>query len=299
MKNKNKYIIVITNILLLILVFCVAEFLAYKEASIYLKQSIKYTWKKEDYSLDNLKKSMRTPCGLKYKKPPILIYGCSYAYGFGLNEENTFGYKLSQKAKRPVYNYAMSSKGFQDALFLLEHDEKVVPEPEYIFYVFINDHIRRMFINCNKIDYMKYLTYKNQNDKLVQNENKYAVSERLYIFGVIKNALYYFFKNIFKKPIYRLTKKYIYSINQEIKMKYPNAKFIIIDYDNGAESYFSFQKKEELKKQGIEVIQLNKEFKGILKSEKYRNSINEDIFRHPNSKAWDLIVPYLVSKYNL
>ena len=283
----------------MIFVLCIAENLAYREACCYFEKAPEYTWKKMEYSIDILKKYMRKPSGLKYKKAPILIYGCSYAYGFSLEDEDTFGYKLSEKTKRPVYNFAVSSKGLQDALYLLRNDEKITPEPEYVFYVFINDHVRRMFINCNKIDNVKYLTYKKSDGQLVENTDRFDLAERFYIAGIIKNSFYYAFKKVFDKQIYDLTRLYFISIKNEINNKYPNAKFIVLDYENGVENYLSPQKVKDLEKDGIKVITLNKVFKDKLKSDRYRNSYEKDIYRHPTGEAWDLIIDFLMNEYGI
>lgn len=295
----NKIKIISVNLVLLILVFCFAEFLAYKEACTYFEKKPVYCLKKENYSIDKLKENMRKPCGLEYRKAPILIYGCSYAYGYGLEDNETFGYQLSEKTKRPVYNFAVSSKGLQDALYLLQNDKKISPEPQYVFYVFINDHVRRMFINCNKIDYVKYLTYKNKNGKLVKNGNKYAISERFYLSGIIKNSVYHILKNVFPDRIYDLTKLYLTSIRDEVKMKYPDAKFAVIDYETGNTNYFNEQKIQDMQNEGIEIISVNQIFHDKLKSDKYRNPKEKDVFRHPNGRAWDLVTDYITGKYNL
>jgi len=291
--------ILAVNLIILLAFSCVAEFLAYKEACSYFKNPPAYSLKKEDYTLENLKNNMREPVGLEYKKAPVLIYGCSYAYGFALNEKDSFGYKLSKLSKRPVYNFAVSSKGLQDALFLLQNDEKIKPEPKYVFYVFINDHVRRMFVNCNKIDNIKYLTYKNKNGVLVQNGNKSALSERFYIFGVIKNVSYHLLKKPLNKQLYVLVKLYFVSINNEIHKKYPDAKFVVLDYENGGKPFLNDERIKDLQTEGIEVVSLNKVFDNKLKTDEYRNSAQEDVFRHPNSKAWDLVAKFIVKEFDL
>lgn len=45
--------------------------------------------------------------GSKNKKP-VVIFGCSFAYGEYLNDNQTFGYKLSKQTGRTVYNFAYS-----------------------------------------------------------------------------------------------------------------------------------------------------------------------------------------------
>lgn len=293
----KKFVIIVVNLFLFIFVLLAMEIICYFKDTSGFKYRPLYVVRKANYSLDSLKMNMRNPQGLVYAKPPILIYGCSYAYGFALDEKETFGYKLSELTKRPVYNFAVSSKGLQDALFLMRNDEKITPEPEYIFYVFINDHVRRMFVNCNKIDNVKYLTYKNINGNLVQNTD--LISDYSYLLRSLKNQTYYFLKGFFKKQIFELTKLYFVSVKNEINKKYPNAKFIVIDYENGHENYLSSQKIQELEKEGIEIISLSKVFDDKLKMNKYKNPKELDPFRHPNGKAWDIIVKYLSEKYKL
>lgn len=293
----KKFGIIVVNLFLLVFVLIAMEMLCYFKDTSGFATRPDFVVHKSDYSLDALKKNMRHPQGLVYAKLPILIYGCSYAYGFALDEQDSFGYKLSELTKRPVYNFAVSSKGLQDALFLLKNGEKITPEPEYVFYVFVNDHIRRMFVNCNKIDNVKFLTYKKINNKLVQNKD--LISDKSYILRNLQNQSYYFLKNIFKEQIYELAKLYFVSINDEVKKKYPNAKFVVIDYENRYENYLSPQKIYELQKEGIEVISLSKVFDDKLKMSKYKNPKEIDPIRHPNGQAWELITEYLSERYNL
>lgn len=292
--------IVLVNIFLMILVIIGAEFYSYFDANRLFDQKIPYFREKSDTTLETLKtdENMRKPCGLEYKKKPILIYGCSVAYGFALPDDESFGNRLSKFTKRPVYNYAMSAKGLQHAYFLLKNDDKIFPEPEYVFYVFINDHFRRMFIDCNRIDSLNYLTYRCKNGELVENRQG-TLSDRWYIVNSIKNMTYYCLKNIFRKQIFDLANLYIVSMKNEIKNKYPDAKFVLIDYDNGYYSELTPERIAILEKEGVDVIVLNDEFDDKLKMDSYKNPVQKDIFRHPNGKAWEMVVKYLSQKYNL
>ena len=294
--------IVLVNIILIIFVLIFAEIMLFKNATKDITyHEVKYRLEKEDLTLEKLKKysNMREPRGLNYKKSPIIIYGCSYAYGDELKDEETFSSQLSEYTKRPVYNFAMSSKGLQHALYLLKHDKKITPEPEYVFYVFINDHYRRMFVNCNRIDNLKYLTYKKKNNELIENVSNFAITERFYILSSLKNQMYYFLKAPFEKQIYKLAKLYFITIKNEIKNKYPNAKFVILDYELGYSCYLSKDKIKDLQKEDIDVISLNKEFKDKLSMNEYRNPKEIDEYRHPNAKAWSEIVEFISKKYDL
>lgn len=290
--------IVLFNIILLILLVIFAEFLFYLDANKYYTGKVPYFRHKFDTSISNLKGNIRKPCGLEYKKKPILIYGCSVAYGFALSDEESFGNQLSKLTKRPVYNFGMSAKGLQHAYYLIKNDETISPEPEYVFYVFINDHLRRMFVNCNRIDNTKYLTYRVKNGELVENPQG-SLADKSYLVGGVQNICYYSLKNVFKKQIFDLAKTYLISMKNEIKVKYPNAKFVLINYDNSYYSELTPERVSELEKAGIEVIILNDEFQDKLKMDSYKNPVQKDIFRHPNAKAWNLVVKYLAEKYDL
>ncbi len=292
--------IILVNLFLMILVIIGAEFYSYLDANKLFEQKIPYFRKKTDTTVETLKtdENMRKPCGLEYKKKSILIYGCSVAYGFALSDEESFGNRLSEFTKRPVYNFAMSAKGLQHAYFLLKNDEKISPEPEYVFYVFINDHLRRMFVDCNRIDNLNYLTYRVKNGELVENRQG-TLSDKSYLASSLKNMTYYGLKNIFKNQIFDLANLYIVSMKNEIKSKYPSTKFVLIDYDNGYYSELTSERIARLEKEGVEVIVLNDEFDDKLKMDSYKNPVQKDIFRHPNGKAWELVVKYLSQKYNL
>lgn len=290
--------IILVNIVLLILAGILAEFLFYLDANKYYSEKIPYFRHKTDTTVQSLKDNMRKPCGLKYNKKPILIYGCSVAYGFALSDEESFGNQLSELTKRPVYNFAMSAKGLQHAYFLLKNDEKISPEPEYVFYVFINDHLRRMYVDCNKIDNQNYLTYHIKNGELIENKQG-TLSDKFYLASGLKNISYYGLKNIFKKQIFELAKTYLISMKKEVSAKYPNAKFVLINYDNGYYTELTQERVAELEEEGIDVILLNDEFQDKLKMDSYKNPASKDIFRHPNAKAWKLVVKYLAEKYDL
>lgn len=290
--------IILVNIFLLILMIVLAEYLFFLDANKYYVDKAPYFRKKYDTNVENLKGSTRKPCGLKYNKRPILIYGCSVAYGFALTDEESFGNQLSELTKRPVYNFGISAKGLQHAYYLVKNDEKISPEPEYVFYVFINDHLRRMFVNCNKIDNTNYLTYRVKNGELVENRQN-SLSDKSYLVAGIQNFAYYILKNIFKDQVFNIAKTYLVSIKNEINEKYPSAKFVVINYDNGYYTELNPKRVAELKEEGIEIIFLNDEFKDKLKMDSYKNSPEKDIFRHPNEKAWELVVKYLAEKYNL
>ena len=133
--------IVTVNILLIILFLSVVEiFLAYNKFCEYRKFYIK----EKIATIDELKtifdfvfcrfkyptesfyqtKFFRSPAGLEYKdKPSIVLFGCSYAYGQNLENEETLSYQLSRYLKRTVYNFALCGGGLQDILHIIRNNK--------------------------------------------------------------------------------------------------------------------------------------------------------------------------------
>ena len=74
------------------------------------------------------------------------------------------------------------------------------------------------------------------------------------------------------------------------KMQGLGNDFVVLDYENGKKNYLTEERVEDLHNCGIEVVNLNKEFNDVLKTDEYRNSKETDTFRHPNEKARDLIL---------
>jgi len=63
----------------------------------------------------------------------ILLFGCSYTYGEGLNDDETFAWQLSELLgpKFQVYNYGFHGYGSHQMLALLESDRLDEFEKKY------------------------------------------------------------------------------------------------------------------------------------------------------------------------
>lgn len=254
----------------------------------------------------------RIKFGENYKKNPIIILGCSYAYGHGLQREETFPYLLSNLTKRPVYNFgtcgseALSSLAF----FYNETKEEPIKNPDYVIYIYMSDHINR-YMNINTI-------YWNYNLIFGSNYNKYQ--KKISDIPLIKLILSYWelnkilnFNNEDYKQYFHNSeiylKKVILSINKEIKTLYPNTKMIIILYnDKVARLYSPLKTKfdsemlyysdiwDELSKETDITIVRTKDITGFLFDKNYK--IKADIADwHPNAKAWKVFTPKFAEKY--
>lgn len=245
--------------------------------------------------------NFRKPEGLNYKKKPIIIFGCSFAYGEGLSNNQTFSYKLSQLSKRPVYNRAFCGWGIQHMLYQIRQDSfyKDVKEPEYVIYVFIDDQIRRLYLDIfdptNKQIYLRYIE---KNDKLIEKKTLFPFLWNFYTINdyQLKKATEIAGKSENENKNFDFMKKMFIESKREINKRYPREKFIIIKYENGKNPHFCYttNRWKELEKAGFIVIGVNELVGKDLTSKEFR--LNND---HPNEKAWDLIVPALVKKLNL
>ena len=270
------------------------------ESCIFFSLKKKYPNLKYRYNIsyaDSIEKMFpRPPAGLEYKKAPIMILGCSYSYGLFLEEKKSPHHILSELTQRPVFNYSLPGKGFQHSLYILQNKilDKKMSSPKYVIYFMMNDHIRRMYSPVMFSDLYGQPVY-----KLDKNSNLVFVSESLPWYR--KAFLFYYFWNYYYfnwfQYKYSYHQKYVLAylrqINYEIKKLYPDAKFVVVLYDDFNRFGIDFS---PLEKDGIRVLQ-TKEITGenLLNVEKYTADDNS----HPNEVAWNLVLPALVKELNL
>jgi len=246
-------------------------------------------------------KFFRQPEGLKYSKKPVILYGCSFAYGENLDVKDTFSYKLARYARRPVYNYALKGHCIQHMLFFTRMKEhyKDFPEPEYVIYTFIPAHLNRV-MNTNYFGNTAYLEYKEQNGHL----------KRVYAPEFLRNLYITIPYNRYLETVYdslldrsgakrlKLIKLYLEEARRAFNERYPNTKFAVLLYD-----YSPVKIKNsvwaELRKEGFIVYKASKLGKFNPSDDKYKLPENIDKYRHPNGAAWDKIVPALSKELNL
>lgn len=250
--------------------------------------------------------SIRQPVGLQYKnkKPSIVILGCSFAFGTGLSEDTHFGKILSDYSKRTVYNMGVSGGSPREALYILRNDklleEKIgdTHNVQYVFYVYISDHKKRLYANLppNPPKFIKHnggLIYKKNNIL----DHSIAVKK-------INQLLYYKYYINRSFPLLTL---YFKEINKEIqnKFSYNNhpTKFIVLLYD---QENFSEEEKKIFDWDGF-----NKEYclKNNMEIISVKDLVGKEIFwqdgyiledkNHPNTKAWELVSTKLTKKFHL
>ena len=231
----------------------------------------------------------------------IILIGCSFSYSWGLKYKDTFAYQLSQKTKRPVYIRSRAGSGPNESLLILSNEKfySSNEEPEYIIYLFIENHFSRMFsriysIQDNKLRPLWNID-KNFNAKQVicwykplflSHIFKYIYREKVTLnYGIVDEEQYF---------------KTMMAMKKEINKNWQNTKFVIIRYSEpNMEKPYSFI--PDITKKFIEnnIILIDadelifgKTGKRLI-GDKY---MQED--QHPSALAFDLLTTALSKEIN-
>lgn len=105
----------------------------------YTKHPIYGQWNRPNFSHEAVKSCGSDPCyhvrytydqfgrrttGIEKKsKKHILLLGCSYAFGEGLNDSDTLAYKLQSQSEARLYNYSRPAASASHALAVLESND--------------------------------------------------------------------------------------------------------------------------------------------------------------------------------
>ena len=315
--SKQIFKIIIINILLIFLVFLSLDYKLYKKDNnnlpfIHMVSSLNSKEFKDHYKkiinngyyqLGNDQSSFmfRRPVKYKNNNKSIIIFGGSFAWGARLDEHQTFHYKISKLMKRTVYNRAISAWGTQHMLYqLLQKDfYNTISEPEYIIYVFISNHIDRIFkyrfINMMDKDNYNYLKYNNFKDSLIEEHRLQHIPYWRFYNEVI---LPFIARKSAEKHGFEFLEKHLIESKRAVDSHYKNVKFVILDYETESKCFNNYgdilneENVKKLRNDGFIVIKTS-DLTNIKLDEKYYLDKKDE---HPNEKAWDLITPLLVRK---
>lgn len=306
---------IVINIVVIFLIIFIFDFLVfYLEARKYANYSgikgltdIYFDFYKRNPSQEFLYKEYILGEGNLYRdvvnkdspKKPILLFGCSFVYGHQIPKESYFSEVLGKYTGRPVYNRAHHGFGVQHMLYQLENDDfyKVIPEPEYIIYTYLDEHISRMYVPVVfSIGEYNDIFYERKNNTVEFKKNNIFKRGSLFIIK-LKTMSYgsRFFDKYKKENRDDFLKLHLLKAKKCVDAHWPNSKFIILNY------YDQFNTIEiirpELEKAGFIIINRNDLVPFDIKDTRY--SISETN-NHPNEHAWGYIVPKLmkeISKY--
>lgn len=242
-------------------------------------------------------------------KKSVVLFGCSFTYGDGLSEEETFSHQLFENTNGyDIYNFGISGGGVQHMLYLLK-DLNILNTlknpPEYIIYTYIPNQIERIRYYYFWVSTANFISITSKFDKHnnIVLEKDVFFPKPLYRTFIMK--LFYNVKSKYEKTdekkYFNDNKEMFYQMllqsKQIINNKYPQTKFVLLIYDDepandcnyGMNSYF-----EKLSQKGFIIIKVD----DLIGMECKNKERQEDQF-HPTVQAWKLTVPKLIQKLNL
>ena len=227
---------------------------------------------------------------------PIVVFGCSYAYGEFLRRKETFASYIVKNFSRDVISFANLGWGAHHMLWLTKNDFmykiidfEVVSPPKYAIYVYMQDHVaRQSSVRTVFYEVMPQISYYIDEGKL--KERKYnLIHENLYRFFTYRYIVHFIDSKISISRKYDLLFSVIAESKENFLKHYPDTNFIVlayIMYDITSEEQELFKK---LETNGIRVIKTSELVNVDLSSDEYTAEDNA----HPNGKAWEFITKKL------
>lgn len=301
----------VVNILFLIILFFSADYIVYKifyptiEGG-YFDNNYSFTIGNKVLDKNNFEEvynPYREIAGKNFKNGNILLFGCSYAYGYLLQENQTFHYKLSQQLQRPVYNYASPGESTQFALMKIQSHsiDDIIKESDYAILVTIGEHIWRLHANSNGFPQeWTWPRYEKKGDKLVFHKTRIPIIETSYLYKYLRKLFYARILNsssseYIKNYLFDFMKLHYIEIKKELEKINPDIKIIIIPYlDSGEHDWFIFSDRwKELEEEGFTVVNVGNHIKNL------HDRNTEYIIQgdgHPTERAWTEITDLLCNK---
>ncbi len=305
---KRFFKIILINFLLILIILTFIEYLNFLSV---VKYYAKAENRKYNYSLhidtfdtfyNYFKKNLMRPVENKnISANPVIIFGCSFAYGDNLKYNQTFSHKLAKYIKRPIYNMALGGWSVANMLYQIENDPLIknmavsspsTHTPKYIIYVYGPWQDHRIYLHVFDLGDNRLCVHYNRkknSDILIQQK----LPPFLFSFYTIKKIDKYiaFLKGnntYFEKSRNNLT---ILFFKQSINLmkKYWNnnyTQYFILNYSNTTQPFLKILEKET----DWKIINL-------YDLENCNNIFNNAEFQisetniHPNEKAWDIIAP--------
>lgn len=180
-------------------------------------------------------------------------------------------------------------------------DIKDIPEPDYIIYLWIDDHLNRIanpYISTFTYDRNPYYEvkpdWKYKDGKLIEIP---IPNWKLPFYGLYCSKAWHFLfaQNFAFEDSNSKMLRYFITAKDICKIKFPKAKFIIIEYKDENFSDMHQKLKNELKKKNIRIFEAEKLAGHELMSDKWRASDKE----HPNGRAFSDVADGLIKKLKL
>ena len=242
------------------------------------------------------------------KKSPIIFFGCSYMYGSLLKEEETLPYKIYEKTGRTTVNRAIPGGSIINTVYDLKDKnfynylkQNNIKNPQYIVYLFINDHFKRIsnpykgtVSHADNVFYEINMIYKFKDGKLIdKTPSKFIVP----FYGLYtKKAWHYFYADKFSKETrFERMLKLLKAAKDITDKHFPNSKFVIIDYQDGGHFPMNKDFIKDLRDYGFIVLNAEDLAGHELNSEIWRAEDKE----HPSANAVNDVADGLIKTLKL
>lgn len=255
------------------------------------------------YKIDEFSRRETPPSDTLVKDKFIAVSGCSFAFGYGVKDEETLPYFLQQQMPGyQAYNYGVSGYGTQH-LFLQTREKinqtEIKQNKGILIYFFIDNHMNRL-IGSRRIiklwgENFPYF-FLDDEKKLQQNGT--------FTFGRYWKTLFY--KTITNSAIvdildleipfrisdedFRLAAAVIAESKKEFQKEYPDSKFVVLFCPG---SKYSGELSALLAKKDIDFVDYSLLFN--INSKKYRSHYSDP---HPNGKAYEEIAKNLSNYFS-
>lgn len=233
-------------------------------------------------------------------KKPLAVVGCSFAEGSCLEDNQILGYKLSDLSNRSVFQRGVTATGLAYVYYQIAN--KLLPtdnlQPEYIIYVFIFDHLFRLY--QHQLGFWSTelnLRYEYKNGEIREVKEFLPIKNMFYSTKLFQE---YFSNKQGEKETndYTLFKYLMKDMMKQLHKNYPDTKIVFIDYPQSDEDWclLSDEIKQFIKDEGYIYVNANELVGDNLGKREYKV---EGEWLHPNEKAWNLVAPKLAKVLNL
>lgn len=169
----------------------------------------------------------------------LMVTGCSFAFGYGLDENETLPYFLDSISGLKAYNYGVSGHGTQQTLALLESRnlKEEIPESNgVLIHLFIDHHMVRLIGSRRliKLWAINFPYYKLEDGKAVRHGSFWTGRHLLTRFyrAISQSAILDLFDIDFPLRIsdsdFELFGAVLQESESEFKKQYPNGRFLVV-----------------------------------------------------------------------
>lgn len=252
-----------------------------------------------NYTIDEHSHRISPPYKGGQEGKSLVFFGCSVTFGYGLEDEDTFPYKVGQKSKNlyKIYNFAFGGYGTHHMLSQIEHGfvkDIVKVNPGYAIYTVIPDHLRRIAGD----------TKWGASDPHYEIEDQRVVYKGLFSDdkSVISNAIkkvkdshisHTLFEEALENNRIALFTAMVVDSRDKMKATFPKCKFVVFFSEN-TQRKLCDKMIESLEKNGVEVHRMSKMIPHFFdKTEKYQ--IHPPVELHPNAIANEYVANYVIN----